>query len=257
MATRRIAGVAAGLSDFFGIDVTLIRALFILSAIFTGGAGPLIYLVLWMVVPRSSSGPFSSAAPPPRRSLGWVIVVAALIMGAAVTAYDHRSWIIAIVVVLIGFSLWRKLRGRHSWKTRKEFEAARLAWQRRMDQQATQATQTPNPGQDPFHIGSFYPQAPPDGTYPPSGYGTGAGYGNGYGSGTVYGNGTAYGSGSPYGTGTGYGTGAGYGSASTYGPGSPYETGSTAPTPDADPTDPTNPTNPTNPHNPDSGFQIQ
>lgn len=49
-----IAGVAAGLSNYFGIDVLLIRILFVLS-VFIWGWGILLYIVLWLLVPEAKT----------------------------------------------------------------------------------------------------------------------------------------------------------------------------------------------------------
>lgn len=49
-----VAGVAAGLSNYFGLDVLFIRILFIIG-IFTGGWGIVIYLVLWLLVPEAKT----------------------------------------------------------------------------------------------------------------------------------------------------------------------------------------------------------
>lgn len=46
-----IGGVAGGLAEFFGIDPTIIRIIFILLTIM-GGGGLLIYIILWIVVPE-------------------------------------------------------------------------------------------------------------------------------------------------------------------------------------------------------------
>jgi len=46
------AGVAAGLSAFLGLDVTIIRLIFILLTFF-GGSGILVYIVLWLIVPEA------------------------------------------------------------------------------------------------------------------------------------------------------------------------------------------------------------
>ena len=46
-----IAGVCGGLSDYFEIDETLVRVIFVLLAI-GGGSGILIYLVLWLIIPK-------------------------------------------------------------------------------------------------------------------------------------------------------------------------------------------------------------
>jgi phage shock protein C len=46
-----IAGVCAGLATRFGISVTLIRVIFVIFAV--TGAGELVYLVLWMLIPKA------------------------------------------------------------------------------------------------------------------------------------------------------------------------------------------------------------
>jgi phage shock protein PspC (stress-responsive transcriptional regulator) len=48
---RRIAGVAAGVAEFFDLDVTLVRILWFLS-IFVGGLGILLYIGLALIVPN-------------------------------------------------------------------------------------------------------------------------------------------------------------------------------------------------------------
>ncbi|MFA5417879.1 MAG: PspC domain-containing protein [Bacteroidales bacterium] len=49
-------GVAAGLADYFLIDPVLVRVLFVLVALF-GGGGVLIYIVLWIAVPKQVPDP--------------------------------------------------------------------------------------------------------------------------------------------------------------------------------------------------------
>lgn len=46
-----IGGVAGGLAEYFGIDPTIMRIIFILLTLI-GGGGILIYLILWIVVPE-------------------------------------------------------------------------------------------------------------------------------------------------------------------------------------------------------------
>jgi phage shock protein C len=48
---RVVAGVCAGLAAYFNVDPTLVRLAFALLTIF-GGAGVLIYLVAWIVIPE-------------------------------------------------------------------------------------------------------------------------------------------------------------------------------------------------------------
>jgi len=46
-----IAGVCSGLAEYFQIDATLMRVIFVLLFI-GGGAGILIYLLLWLIIPK-------------------------------------------------------------------------------------------------------------------------------------------------------------------------------------------------------------
>jgi phage shock protein C len=50
---RVLAGVCAGLADWIGLDVTLVRIIFLFLG-FGTGMGLLIYLVLWVVIPSAS-----------------------------------------------------------------------------------------------------------------------------------------------------------------------------------------------------------
>jgi phage shock protein C len=57
---RKIAGVCAGLGEYFNIDSTIVRLLFIAGS-FAGGAGIILYLVMWIVVPLRSHTPLTGA----------------------------------------------------------------------------------------------------------------------------------------------------------------------------------------------------
>jgi phage shock protein PspC (stress-responsive transcriptional regulator) len=46
-----IGGVAGGLGEYFDIDPTLVRIIFVVS-LFLGGTGILAYIILWIVVPE-------------------------------------------------------------------------------------------------------------------------------------------------------------------------------------------------------------
>lgn len=50
---RIIAGVCGGLGDFFKIDPTVIRIIFILITLF-GGSGGLLYIILWLIIPSEN-----------------------------------------------------------------------------------------------------------------------------------------------------------------------------------------------------------
>lgn len=47
---RKVAGVCGGLAQYFNIDPTLIRVLFVVLAVL-GGSGLVLYLALWIIVP--------------------------------------------------------------------------------------------------------------------------------------------------------------------------------------------------------------
>ena len=51
---RMIAGVCGGLGDYFNIDPTLVRLLFVLIGLAVGG-GFLLYLLLWLIMPEEPS----------------------------------------------------------------------------------------------------------------------------------------------------------------------------------------------------------
>ena len=46
-----IGGVAAGLADYMGIDAAIVRVLFVASLLLPGPQ-ILLYLILWIVIPR-------------------------------------------------------------------------------------------------------------------------------------------------------------------------------------------------------------
>jgi phage shock protein C len=47
---RKLGGVCGGLGEYLGADPTIIRVLFIVLAVL-GGAGLIIYLAMWLIVP--------------------------------------------------------------------------------------------------------------------------------------------------------------------------------------------------------------
>jgi phage shock protein PspC (stress-responsive transcriptional regulator) len=107
---KMIAGVAAGLGDYFHVDPVWFRLGFVLTA-FMGGFGVLIYAVLWVVMPEAGS----AASNPAERGLERVahsirgtpawIGVAMVILGVILAlnaAVDWRPgvvWGIALIVL--------------------------------------------------------------------------------------------------------------------------------------------------------------
>jgi phage shock protein C len=50
-AQRSIAGVCGGLAEYFRVDVTMVRLVFLILALF-GGNGILLYIILWLIMPE-------------------------------------------------------------------------------------------------------------------------------------------------------------------------------------------------------------
>ena len=48
---KKVAGVCAGLAQEFGIAATPVRLAFVLLTLIAGGAGLVLYVILWMVMP--------------------------------------------------------------------------------------------------------------------------------------------------------------------------------------------------------------
>jgi phage shock protein C len=53
---KKIGGVCAGLADYFDLDPTIVRVVWLL-AIFLGGTGFLLYLILWIALPLAPTMP--------------------------------------------------------------------------------------------------------------------------------------------------------------------------------------------------------
>jgi phage shock protein C len=50
---RMLAGVCGGLAEYFNLDPTLIRVLFVVLAVL-GGSGVVLYLAMWIIVPKQA-----------------------------------------------------------------------------------------------------------------------------------------------------------------------------------------------------------
>jgi len=53
VADRWLAGVCGGIADYFGLDPTLVRVVYVLLAILSATfPGILVYLILWILIPE-------------------------------------------------------------------------------------------------------------------------------------------------------------------------------------------------------------
>ena len=51
-----IAGVCAGIAEYFGWDIALVRIIYLLVSIFSAAfPGIIVYIILWIVMPEKSN----------------------------------------------------------------------------------------------------------------------------------------------------------------------------------------------------------
>ncbi|WFE94742.1 PspC domain-containing protein [Micromonospora sp. WMMD987] len=53
---RMVAGVASGLGRYFAVDPTLVRVLFAVATLVTGGLAALAYPIMWFLMPEEPAG---------------------------------------------------------------------------------------------------------------------------------------------------------------------------------------------------------
>lgn len=52
-ATTKIAGVCGAIADYFGVDPTLVRIIYVVLSVFTAAfPGVLLYLLLMLIIPK-------------------------------------------------------------------------------------------------------------------------------------------------------------------------------------------------------------
>ncbi|MBK9714869.1 MAG: PspC domain-containing protein [Kouleothrix sp.] len=68
---RMIGGVCGGLARYFGVDSTIVRLVFVLAVL--SGVSPLVYLLLWIVLPEEQPAATAASALPdhPRPAEQW------------------------------------------------------------------------------------------------------------------------------------------------------------------------------------------
>ncbi|MEV4724382.1 PspC domain-containing protein [Micromonospora humida] len=53
---RMVAGVASGIGRYFAVDPTLVRVLFAVATLVTGGVAALAYPIMWFLMPEEPAG---------------------------------------------------------------------------------------------------------------------------------------------------------------------------------------------------------
>ncbi|MGF1596507.1 MAG: PspC domain-containing protein [Acidimicrobiales bacterium] len=103
----RLGGVASGIAHYYGLDVSLVRIVFLLLG-FASGFGFLAYLLAWLIIPRADYWP-----PAPRdnafrslggRELGLALAGAGILLVIAIGAGGAGG--VVIPLVLVGGGVW-------------------------------------------------------------------------------------------------------------------------------------------------------
>lgn len=49
---KMIAGICAGIAEYFEVDPTIIRIVYAILTVFTLFSGIIIYIILWIIIPK-------------------------------------------------------------------------------------------------------------------------------------------------------------------------------------------------------------
>jgi phage shock protein PspC (stress-responsive transcriptional regulator) len=106
---RVLGGVGGGLAEHLGLDPLLVRFAIAVLVIITGGAGLLLYVAAWLLVPDTPLAP--GQAPPPQRSRAATIggIAALLILAAIIVPGGIFVGWFALpfaVLALAGLAVW-------------------------------------------------------------------------------------------------------------------------------------------------------
>jgi phage shock protein C len=60
---KKIGGVCGGFAEYFGVDVTLVRIVWLVLIFAPPGAGLIGYLLAWLIMPKAQDGAASATEP--------------------------------------------------------------------------------------------------------------------------------------------------------------------------------------------------
>ena len=105
----RLGGIASGVAHRYGWDPTLVRLLFVVGLIASGGAALLLYLVAWVVIPRATVWPPTPVRHPAgggfsNREAGLGIAIAGVL--AFLVAGAGAAGAVLVPLALVGGGIW-------------------------------------------------------------------------------------------------------------------------------------------------------
>lgn len=65
-----LGGVCGGIGEYFGVDPTIVRLLWVLFAL-AGGSGVLAYIIAWVIIPEEPGGKATPKPAPVKVSHAW------------------------------------------------------------------------------------------------------------------------------------------------------------------------------------------
>ncbi len=104
---RKIAGVAGGFAEYFDVDPTVMRLLFVIAA-FVSGFGAIAYLVLWIVMPPPPTG--AEPVAPERRAAAEAAGVPPT-DGEETSSGDRGGMLLGVVLASLGALLLLQMLG--------------------------------------------------------------------------------------------------------------------------------------------------
>lgn len=115
---RIIAGVCGGMGAYFGVDPIWFRLAFVVLAI-GGGAGVLVYLISWLIIPEQKEGEALAAREGGSRTDGAVVAGAILVAAGLLFFFntlfpwfDRVVWPLAVIAVGAGLIYAERRRDR-------------------------------------------------------------------------------------------------------------------------------------------------
>jgi phage shock protein C len=103
-----IGGVAGGVAEYLDVDPAIVRVLWALLALITGGVFLIIYIVMWIVVPYGPESEVATARGPDTPEPGPSDATATSNWDAQLPRRSRRggsgggSWILGLVLVVVG-----------------------------------------------------------------------------------------------------------------------------------------------------------